>query len=153
MARICPTHSVTQRPSVDCKALRWLWFERDSIATIGGCEGAGLHGPTGHLQGPLLGLVPADEAAGMDEDAALDPTEVRERLVPDAAPLLQQREPAAGEGRVDWATHPRILIYVPVKEHSYGWVVAFEYYKVKKIRKWEISFMNTKLLHSCYLLN
>lgn len=70
-----------------------------SAASVCGGLGGGLQGPAGHLQGSFLGLVPANKASGMDEDAALYPTELRQRLIPNTAPLLWQGQPGTEHRR------------------------------------------------------
>lgn len=67
-----------------------------SAASI--CRGLGgsLQGPPDHLQGSFLGLVPANKASSVDEDAALNPTELRQRFIPNAAPLFWQGQPGKG---------------------------------------------------------
>ncbi len=57
--------------------------------------GCGLQRSLGHLQRPLLCPVTPDEAAGVNEDAAGDPAQLRQRLVPDPSPLLQETQSRA----------------------------------------------------------
>lgn len=68
-------------------------------ASVGGGLGGGLQGPPGHFQGSLHALVPADESSGVDEDAALDPAELGQGFVANAAPLFQQGQPVTGRWR------------------------------------------------------
>lgn len=101
-----PGHSLQRRiPRTKCV------LSEPSAASVCRGPGGGLQGPPGHLQGSFLGLVPANKASGVNEDAALNPAELRQRFVPDAAPLLGQGQPGAGgetEG-ASWLTDGHCL--------------------------------------------
>lgn len=47
-------------------------------------------GGPGHAQGTLSGTVPTDEATGMDKDAARNPTDLVQGLIPKTPPWLWQ---------------------------------------------------------------
>lgn len=66
-----------------------------AASVCGGLRGS-LQGPPGHFQGSLPVLVPTNKSSSVDEDAALNPAELRQRLVTDAAPLFQQGQPVTG---------------------------------------------------------
>lgn len=70
----------------------------DPSAAASICRGlrSSLQGPPGHFQGSLHALVPTNKSSSVDEDAALNAAELRQRLVTDAAPLFQQGQPATG---------------------------------------------------------
>lgn len=59
-----------------------------SAASVRRGLGSSLQGPTGHLQGSFLVLVPANKSSSMDKDAALYPAELRQCFVTNTAPLL-----------------------------------------------------------------
>lgn len=67
-----------------------------AAASICGGLCSSLQGPPGHFQGSLHALVPANKSSSVDEDAALNPTELWQRFVTNAAPLFQQGQPATG---------------------------------------------------------
>lgn len=73
------------------KARSWeqnvLLADTSAAAICRGLDG-GLQGPPGHLQGSFLGLVPANKACSVDEDTLLNSTELRQRVISNAAPLL-----------------------------------------------------------------
>lgn len=74
---------------------RQLFFLSLAASVCGRLSGS-LQGPTGHFQGSFLGLVPANKASGVDKDAALDPAELRQGVVTNAAPLLEKGQPGTG---------------------------------------------------------
>lgn len=52
-------------------------------------------GGPGHAQGTLSGTVPTDEATGMDKDAARNPTDLVQGLIPKTPPWLWQGQPTS----------------------------------------------------------
>lgn len=58
-------------------------------------------GGTGHAQGPLSGVVPTNEAAGVDKDAARNPTDLVQGLIPKTPPWLWQGQPMREQKEVD----------------------------------------------------
>lgn len=110
-----------------------------AAASIRGGLCSSLQGPPGHFQGTLHALVPANKSSSVDEDAALNPAELRQRFITNTAPLFQKGQPARGrqEDGYRWAiyghlltwfmqTHPLAFIYVvnnifPFICHNYYW--------------------------------
>lgn len=83
-----------------------------AASVCGGLRGS-LQGPPGHFQGTFHALVPTNKSSSVDEDAALNPAELRQRLVTDAAPLFQQGQPATGRQKGEcvyrWMLHGQLL--------------------------------------------
>lgn len=105
---------VTDGPPPRHKPLLAAHADPSAAASICGGLGGSLQGPAGHFQRSLHTLVPTNKSSGVDEDASLNPAELWQRFITNAAPFFQQGQPATGRQTDGHFTDRHICLHLLV---------------------------------------
>lgn len=139
------------RPAPRNKLLLTAHADPLAAASICGGLSRSLQGPPGHFQGSVHALVPANKSSSVDEDAALNPAELWQRFVTNAAPLFQQGQPVTGRQKEGEVTDGH---YVgsgsrPTDAWLMMWIsfICYNYY-LASTQSWFFVFETTSIINA-----